>query len=155
MVEKKKVWIAVAIQPFDHRAVGAIRHAGAEKPSLALQFIVCVALAAEKVGYGSIMAVWSHLGVPAVWTVNLATDLVHKRLPDVAGLGVRSYPLPAAVGEPPARTAQVALVVFHRPAQLAPDTRAAANTGRGSEVSVMRCGRIYASVSLVAAQRII
>ena len=79
----------------------------------------------------------------------------HKRLPDVAGLGVRSYPLPAAVAEPPARAAPVALVVFHRPAQLAPDTRAAAITGRGNEVGVMRCGRIYGSVSLVAAQRII
>ena len=43
----------------------------------------------------------------------------HKRLPDVAGVGVRSHPLPAAAAEPPARAAPVALVVFHRPAQLA------------------------------------
>ena len=48
--------------------------------------------------------------------------------------------------EPPARAAPVALVVFHRPAQLAPDPRAAANTGRGNEVSSARCGRSCGSV---------
>jgi len=38
----------------------------------------------------------------------------------LAGVGVRSHPLLAAAAEPPARAAPVALVVFHRPAQLAP-----------------------------------
>jgi NADH dehydrogenase len=64
-----------------------------------------------------------------------------KRLPDVAGVGVRSHPLSAAAAEPAARAAPVALVVFHRPAQLAPDPRAAANTRRGNEVSVTRCAQ--------------
>src|SRR6202043_1334275 len=54
----------------------------------------------------------------------------HKRLPDVAGMGVRSHPIPAAAAEPPARAAPVVLVVFHRPAQLAPDPRADATAKR-------------------------
>ena len=49
----------------------------------------------------------------------------------------------------------MAMVVSDRPAQLAPDFRGAASTGRGSEVSVMRCSRRHGSVRLVAAQRII
>src|SRR6516162_154579 len=43
----------------------------------------------------------------------------------MAGVDVRSHPLPAAAAEPPARAAPVALVVFHRPAQLASHSRAA------------------------------
>src|SRR5262245_56774273 len=45
-------------------------------------------------------------------------------------MGVHSYPFPAAVAEPAARTAPVGLVVFHRPARLAPDPRTAANAER-------------------------
>ena len=52
----------------------------------------------------------------------------HKRLPDVASVGVRSHPLPAAAAEPPARAAPMVLVVFHWPAQLAADPRAAAGS---------------------------
>ena len=48
----------------------------------------------------------------------------HKRLPHVAGLGVRPHPFPAAAAEPVARAAAVALDVFHRPAQLTPHSRA-------------------------------
>ena len=51
----------------------------------------------------------------------------HKRLPDMAGVGIRSHPLPAAAAEPPARATPVDLVVFHRPAQLAPHPRTAAD----------------------------
>jgi NADH dehydrogenase len=67
----------------------------------------------------------------------------HQRLPDVAGLGIRPYPLPAADAEPPARAASVAVVIFHRPAQLAADPRTAANTGNGNEVKrfLRRVGR--------------
>jgi NADH dehydrogenase FAD-containing subunit len=46
-----------------------------------------------------------------------------------AGAGVRSRPLAAAAAEPAARAAIVALVVFHRPAQLAPHLRGAADVG--------------------------
>ena len=60
----------------------------------------------------------------------------HKRLPDLAGVGVRSHPLPAAAAEPAARAAPMALVVFHRPAQLAADPRAAAR-------SVIRPGGLH------------
>src|SRR5438270_7663070 len=45
-------------------------------------------------------------------------------------MGVYSYPLPAAAAEPAACATPVALVVFHRPAQLAPDPRAAVNADR-------------------------
>src|SRR5262249_39945366 len=57
----------------------------------------------------------------------LAAD---KRVRDVAGMGVRPHPLPAPAAEPPARAAPMAVVVFHRPAQRAPDPRAAANAER-------------------------
>ncbi|MHC2484855.1 NADH dehydrogenase [Rhizobium leguminosarum] len=40
----------------------------------------------------------------------------YQRASDLAGVGLRSHPLPAAVAEPPARATPVALVVFHRPA---------------------------------------
>jgi hypothetical protein len=46
--------------------------------------------------------------------------VAHKRLPDVAGVGVRPHPFPAATAEPVARATPVALDIFHRPAQLAP-----------------------------------
>jgi hypothetical protein len=72
----------------------------------------------------------------------------HKRLPNVAGLGVHSYPLPAAVAEPPARAAPVALVVFHRLAQVAPDPEPRRTPGAEARLSAMRCGRRYGSVSL-------
>jgi NADH:ubiquinone reductase (H+-translocating) len=51
--------------------------------------------------------------------------VAHKRLPDMAGVGVRSHPLPAAAAEPPARAAPMALVLFHRAAWLAVDPGAA------------------------------
>src|SRR5262249_46726926 len=47
----------------------------------------------------------------------------HQWFPDVAGVGVHSHHLPAATAEPAARAAPVDLVVFHRSAQLAIDTR--------------------------------
>jgi hypothetical protein len=47
----------------------------------------------------------------------------------------------------PGRAAPTAQVVFHRPAQLAPDMRGAANAGRGTEVTVMRCGCICRGLS--------
>jgi hypothetical protein len=50
-------------------------------------------------------------------------------------VGVRSHPLSAAAAEPPARATPVALVVFHRPAQLAPYPRAALDAGHGSKVT--------------------
>jgi NADH dehydrogenase FAD-containing subunit len=59
----------------------------------------------------------------------------HKRLPDLAIVGVRSHPLSAAAAEPPARATTVALVVFHRPAQLAPYPRAALDAGHVSKVT--------------------
>src|SRR6516165_5468712 len=63
----------------------------------------------------------------------------HKRLPDVAGVGIHSYPLPSAAAESAARTAPVGMVLFHRPAQLAPYSRAAAHAGYGGEVTDV-CG---------------
>src|SRR5262249_26469746 len=51
--------------------------------------------------------------------------VAHGRFLDLPGLGVRSHSLPAAAAEPPSRAAAVVLVVFHRPAQLAADPRAA------------------------------
>src|SRR5262249_53317693 len=61
--------------------------------------------------------------------------VAHERLPDVAGVGVRSHPLPAPGAEPTARAAPVALVVFHGSAQLAPHPRVAADAKRGTTVS--------------------
>src|SRR5262249_5479085 len=54
----------------------------------------------------------------------------HKRLSDMAGVGLRTHPFSAAAAEPPAGAAPMGLVVFHRPAQLTPDPRTAANAER-------------------------
>src|SRR5215831_19355328 len=56
--------------------------------------------------------------------------VAHQRLLDVAAVGIRSRPLAAAAAKSIARAARMALVVFHRPAQLAAHPRAAADVGR-------------------------
>jgi hypothetical protein len=53
----------------------------------------------------------------------------------LARVGVHSCPLTAAAAEPVARAASVAMVVFHRPTQLASHPRAAADAGHGNKVA--------------------
>ncbi len=57
-------------------------------------------------------------------------------LPHLAGVGVRPYPRPATDAKSLARAAPVAVVIFHRPAQLAPDSRAGANAEHGNEITM-------------------
>src|SRR4029077_820181 len=59
----------------------------------------------------------------------------HGRLLDLAGVGIRSRAVASAAAEKAARTAPVVVVVFHRPAQLAPHPRAAPDAGHGSKVA--------------------
>jgi NADPH-dependent 2,4-dienoyl-CoA reductase/sulfur reductase-like enzyme len=77
----------------------------------------------------------------------------HRRLPHVAGVGVRSHPLPAAAAEPAARTAPVVVVLFYRPAQLAPHPRATADAEYGSEVTDVCWGTVCPSLVGALARR--
>jgi NADH dehydrogenase FAD-containing subunit len=54
---------------------------------------------------------------------------------DLAGVGIRSRVVASAAAEQAARTAPVVVVLFHRPAQLAPHPRAALDAGHGSKVT--------------------
>ena len=66
----------------------------------------------------------------------------HERLPHLAGLGVRARHVASAAAEPVAGADAVVLVVFHRPAQLAIDFRAAAGASD-------HAGRLACRLSLI------
>src|SRR5262249_16855181 len=61
--------------------------------------------------------------------------VAHGRPLCLAGVGIRSRAVASAAAESAARTAPVALVVFHGPAQLAPHPRVAADAKRRTTVS--------------------